>query len=624
MTNPTRQFDEAVDPVPAPEARQRWLPAWCGRHLLPLLAGILLVGAGLPAPARAADGDLDPSFGTGGKVTTDFLIPISPGFSASGFDGATAIALQGDGKIVAAGFTSDADFNAIVALVRYNPDGSLDTGFGSGGTVPIAFFVLGYVVEDRNVVDVAIQADGKIVVVGTVGPYGSPSTFGVARYNGDGTLDASFGGVGWVTTDVGDTSGAASVAIQGDGKIVVAGWATNDTGYADFALVRYNPNGSLDTAGFGGGTGKVTTDFAGYDDFANGVAIQGDGKIVAAGASAPDATYRRDFAVARYNTDGTLDTTGFGSGTGKVTTDTTGISEKDLARAVVIQGDGRIVVAGAAVVPNDVCWCAHFAIMRYDTGGVPDPGFGAGGRVIDDFVGGGDYATDVAIQADGKIVAVGLVQDPSDIELHLDFGLARYNTDGSPDTTFGTGGKVMTPFQGTDAAQGVAIQPDCKIVAAGYTWPVENTPDGEFLTGDSNFALARYDGGVCSVSVAPCPKSQGYWKNHASGWPVTTLALGSTLYTQAELLALLGATSPNDASLILARQLIAAKLNIAGGADAAPVSGVIADADALLSGFGGKLTYKVKPGSATGKAMIADASVLDSYDQALLTPGCSP
>jgi len=590
-------------------AARRWLYA---------LVVLVVVGAGPVAPARAAPGDPDATFGTGGVVTTDFLVEWLPNVFVSAFDGATAVALQADGKIVAAGFTSDAGFNFVLGLVRYNPDGTLDAGFGSGGKVPASFFRLEFLPEERNLVDVAIQTDGRIVVVGTFQQTpGSPREFGIARFDPDGTLDGTFGGgAGWVTTAVGGSdSGATSVAIQPDGRIVVGGWVTGGAGYSDFALVRYNSDGTLDTAGFGAGTGMVTADFSGFNDFANGVALQSDGKIVAAGGAAPDGTFRRDFAVARFNADGTLDTAGFGGATGKVTTDMTGTSDWDLARAVAIQSDGKIVVAGGAVIYNAVCGCTHFAIARYDAGGVLDPGFGTGGKVLDDFVGGGDLANDVAIQADGRIVAAGLVQQPADIEQLVDFGVARYNVDGTPDATFGNAGKVVTDFQAYDVGSGVVLQPDCGIVVAGYTI--------DWASFDSNFALARYDGG-CAAPVAKCPLSQGYWKNHAASWPVVSLSLGDESYSQAELLALLSTASKTNASRILARQLVAAKLNIADGSDPGPANAAVADADALLAAFNGKLPYNVPASSTIGQAMIADATVLEQYNLATLTPGCVP
>jgi hypothetical protein len=121
-----------------------------------------------------------------------------------------------------------------------------------------------------------------------------------------------------------------------------------------------------------------------------------------------------------------------------------------------------------------------------------------------------------------------------------------------------------------------------------------------------------------------CPLTQGYWKNHADAWPVTSLTLGSETYTQAELLTLLRTPVRGDASLILAHQLIAAKLNIANGSDPAPVSATIADADSLLSGFTGKLPYHVRPSSPSGQARVGDAATLDGYNNGQLTPDCTP
>ncbi|HET9531545.1 MAG TPA: hypothetical protein VFQ92_14400 [Blastocatellia bacterium] len=184
------------------------------------------------------------------------------------------------------------------------------------------------------------------------------------------------------------------------------------------------------------------------------------------------------------------------------------------------------------------------------------------------------------------------------------------------DPTFGGGGKVTTDFLFHDEAGGVAIQQGCKIVVAVFSWPHQ--------TGNVDFALARYDSGGCLVETFSCPLSQGYWKNHSSAWPVDSLVLGNETYTKAELLAILNTSTNTDASLILARQLIAAKLNLANGSDPAPVSGVIAHADGLLSGVGGKLPCQVEPPSITGQEMIVDAGVLDSYNNRLLTPGCAP
>jgi len=217
-----------------------------------------------------------------------------------------------------------------------------------------------------------------------------------------------------VTTDFGGSDYGFSVALQPDGKIVVAGYAGGD-----FALARYNSDGALDTS-FGSG-GKVTTDFGGsYHPDGFSVALQPDGKIVVAGYAGGD------FALARYNSDGALDTS-FGSG-GKVTTDFGG---SDAGYSVALQPDGKIVVAGYAGL--------DFALARYNSDGALDTSFGTGGKVTTDFSGGRDVGYSVALQPDGKIVVAGYAG--------VDFALARYNSDGALDTSFGSGGKVTTDFR---------------------------------------------------------------------------------------------------------------------------------------------------------------------------------
>jgi hypothetical protein len=160
----------------------------------------------------------------------------------------------------------------------------------------------------------------------------------------------------------------------------------------------------------------------------------------------------------------------------------------------------------------------------------------------------------------------------------------------------------------------VALQGDCKIVMAGYSWPIE--------TGDAAFALVRYDAGGCAVTSTTCPKTHGFWQNNADTWPVSSLTLGSQSYTKAELLAILSLPTKGDASLALAQQLIAAMLNVANGSDPAPISATIAHANALLAGYAGKLPYGVKSATAIGQQMVADLTLLDQYNRGLLT-GCA-
>jgi len=416
------------------------------------------------------NGSLDTSFGYDGKVTTDVG---RPGSDDRGWGMATA--LQQDGKIVVVGQTNS--FNYDFAVARYNANGSPDASFGSGGSVVTDFDIPS---SEDCARGVAIQTDGKIVAIGYIYRRITSYDFALARYNPDGALDATFGTDGKVTTDMGASSAdqAYGVAIQADGKIVVVGYSLRSTTYFDFAIARYNANGTLDTS-FGTG-GKVVTPFStlSREDVAYDVAIQADGMIVAVGYSDQGGSKSNDFALARYTATGTLDT-GFGSG-GKVTTHF-GYSF-DYGRSVAIQPDGKIVVAGDAYQGS--VNTSDFALARYNANGSLDTTFGTSGKVTTHFGYTADRAYSVALLGDGRIVAAGdaFQGTPN----NYDFGLARYNSNGSLDTQFGVAGKVTTHFGNYDdyAYGGVALQADGKIVAAGYAY------QGTTLKYD--FALARY------------------------------------------------------------------------------------------------------------------------------------
>src|SRR5262249_1411043 len=246
----------------------------------------------------------------------------------------------------------------------------------------------------------------------------------------------------------------------------------------DFALARYNADGSLDP-GFGAG-GKLTSDFFGNYDQANGVVIQPDGKILAAGSTGHTASSSSfDFALARYNPDGSPDAA-FGS-SGKQTTDFFG--NQDAAFGIVIQADGKIVLAGYAHHGDDVS-TSDFALARYNPDGTLDQGFGSSGKLATDFFGSDDVAYRIALQPDGKLVVAVLAFNPG--AKSDDFALARYNADGSLDQSFGSGGKQTTDFLGGfDYAAGLGIQQDGKIVLGGVA--------GHGSSSTYDFALARYN-----------------------------------------------------------------------------------------------------------------------------------
>jgi uncharacterized delta-60 repeat protein len=426
------------------------------RVVLRLLPAAVLLASQLAvaAPVQARPGDLDPSFGAGGTVTTDF-----PGV-------ARALVVQGRNLVAAglAGGETDEDFG----LARYKSNGALDKSFGTGGKVTTNITGSSSPDEANALIQ---QADGKLVAAGrTLGPIGV-FDFALVRYGPDGDLDPSFGIGGIVTTDIaGGSDNARALVQQADGRLVAAGGAFSIETSDDFALARYNPDGTLDPS-FGTG-GIVTTDIASNINEANALIRQADGTLVAAGfAIGPTGSF--DFALARYNPDGTLDPS-FGTG-GTVTTDIAG--GDDFARALAVQADGKLVAAGLAPTAMGL----DFALARYNPDGTLDPDFGTGGKVTTDISGGDDLADALVVQAGGKLAAAGLAQG---VGFASDFALARYNPDGTLDPSFGTGGTVTTDFAGSDdSAHALAVQADGKLVAAGFAIG----PTGSF-----DFALARY------------------------------------------------------------------------------------------------------------------------------------
>ena len=370
------------------------------------------------------------------------------------------------GSAAGAGFATVIVLAAVVAA--YAAPGALDSSFGGDGRVTTD---LSGHADFAGAI--AIQADGKIVVAGGSAFDTRNPKFGLARYNSDGTLDSSFGGDGRVTTDFTRREDAAyGVLIQPDGKIVAAGDAGYGTGNSRFAVARYNSDGTLDPTF--SGDGRVMTQFTRHDDPVAGLAIQADGKIVVSGGVAFDGR-NPNFALARYNNDGTLDMA-FG-GDGKVVTDFG--PNDDYSLAVVVQADGSLVAGGFSVASRS-SGRGRLALARYHDDGSLDTAFGGDGKVITDFTPWDDSVQNLALQPDGKIVAVGTAGFRS---ANSKFALARYNTDGTLDASLGGDGKVATDITpGYDSGRDVALQPDGKIVEGGY-----GSGRGE------RFAVARFN-----------------------------------------------------------------------------------------------------------------------------------
>ena len=390
-------------------------------------------------------GPYDAAFGNGGVVTTPVSLTLK--------DEARSVAVQADGKLVAVGYVDSGSENYDFAIVRYNIDGSLDTTFGGDGIVvtPIS-------TGKDEARAVAIQANGQIVVAGAAANGTAGTDFVVARYNATGSLDGTFNTGGFTVTDFGGNNHdeAFAMAIQSDGKIVVVG-QTGAITAPDFAVARYTASGILDTTF--DTDGKQITPF-GEADAAYSVAIQADGKIVVAGVSDGIAGLgiNNDFVLARYDVNGALDTT-FDTD-GKVTT-AVGAADEG-AYAIGIQAGDKIVVAGVVFngANND------FGLARYNPNGSLDATFGTGGIVITDMAGGNDAALALQIQSDNKIVVGGAAFVTGQGN---DFAAVRYTIDGSLDTTFDTDGKLVTNISAVhDTAFGMVLS-GSKIVLAGST-----------------------------------------------------------------------------------------------------------------------------------------------------------
>jgi uncharacterized delta-60 repeat protein len=424
---------------------------------------------------RAGDGDLDPAFGIGGKVSTDI---------GGYFDTVHSITIAPNGDILAAGYAyGRSGGGSKFALARFTPTGAIQPSFGEGGKVTTAFN--GY---REYAFGVATDSGDRIFVAGLTQATSTFNSedFALACYTSSGALDTSFGSGGKITTDFhGGNDIARCVLVDSVGRIVVAGSAQNvGAGYGNFAIARYTSTGTLDSS-FGSG-GKVTTDFFGSTDYITAAMLDSTGRIVVAGSAYNGGLYT--FALARFTSAGVLDPS-FGIG-GKVTHDFHG-ADAD-ARSLTIDNQGRIIVAGRTTEggPN-----FNFALARYTPSGDLDPAFGTDGTVFTDF--GEDrheHGEAVAIDASGRIIVAGTTYAGG---LQLNFAVACYTSEGVLDPSFGIGGKVITDFYGEiDEANAVAIDATGKIVVAGRAQPSGGGVD------DHDFAIARYISDPSSPSIS--------------------------------------------------------------------------------------------------------------------------
>jgi uncharacterized delta-60 repeat protein len=371
---------------------------------------------------------------------------------------ARAVALQSDGKIIIAGGLG---VGQAIGLVRYNTNGALDGSFGKSG-IALANIPNNIL---SSATGAAIQLDGKILAGGTVYTLSGASAFiglGVVRFNTNGSMDSSFATAGVVTALPFQASrcGGGPVALQPDGKILLAGSCNTSAGSnaTSFStIVRFNTNGSLDST-FGTGGAAILAEVP------SSIALQSDGKIVVAGGG----------SVSRYNTNGSVDSSfGIFGSVGSIGT----------SAALAVQSDGKILVAGTFSDQLSVTPDGDFALIRYNSDGTVDQGFGMRGGALADFFTGTSSAAAfaIAVESNSDIVVAGKASQGSNPS---QFAVARFTSLGTLDPTFGTGGVVTTSFGQTDSVAAIAIQTDGKIVAAGNSLNV--------TTSNDVFALARY------------------------------------------------------------------------------------------------------------------------------------
>lgn len=472
------------------------------------LSRILVAGTnsngGFRATRRRLDGTTDTAFGVNGFVQTDFagfgsassMVTRSGtifiagdddsfDFAAAKYDsnGLPDTAFGIDGKIVddaglgrsvANSIISDPNRQTVVAgsagssgtIIRFNSDGSLDFAFGVNGRFTLPRYIDG-IFRTAQFKQVIRQPDGKIVAVAAANGFETNYSV-VVRLNSDGTPDTSFSGDGFevIVNSTASRLALDSLALQSDGKIVLAGEIFASAAEADFVVYRLNSNGTIDL-NFDI-DGKVVTDFGFTKETARSVEIQTDNKIIATGS------VDGRFAAVRYNPDGSLDTTFSFDGKVVVTIGIpdTGTLTPTGGNASALQSDGKIIIAGAASNGAD----NDFALVRFNADGTLDNSFGSSGTVVTQTGEGQASANDIAIQTDGKLIVVGSSSDGDLGSSSEDFAIVRYNADGTLDSSFadpapkayGNGGIVLVDFVlGADKANSVTLDSIGRAVVAG-------------------------------------------------------------------------------------------------------------------------------------------------------------
>ncbi len=413
------------------------------------LLGVAIACLAVPGSAIAAAGDLDPSFAGDGIVTSS---------NAYQGGGGGPVAIDSRGRIVVASETS---------IERYRPNGTLDDSFSGDGRTDTQFIVR----------SIAIDSQDRIVAAGYAQNPADPKrnqVFAVGRFRVNGTPDPSFSGDGLTLTPIGGAGDdqADGVTIDGQGRIVAAGLSFKHPAGTFFALARYMPNGNPDTSF--SGDGQLQTEFPNaHNAFGQAVALDSKGRIVVAGRT------NDTFAVARYGPRGGLDSSFSGDGT----LTTAMAANASGGETVAVDDSDRIVVGGLASFANPSKY--EFALARYQPNGALDHSFSGDGKSYTSFGRDRSDATGLAIDDQGRIVAAGWTFDEDNSRSA--FALARYTPDGALDPIFSGDGRVTTSVGPFSFGRGVALDPNGKIVVAGYV--------SEANLADPRIAVARYLGG---------------------------------------------------------------------------------------------------------------------------------
>jgi uncharacterized delta-60 repeat protein len=362
---------------------------------------------------------------------------------------ARRVVVQPDGRIVVAGMcgtTSVRDF----CVARYASGGTFDSTFDGDGKVMTA---PGLQASGNELQALALQTDGKIVVAGSCFAGGSSFEICMLRYTATGALDTTFNATGKVRTQAGSTrSNARSLVMQPDGKILVGGECDTGINTSAFCVLRYNANGSIDL-GFSG-DGKAVTPTLGTSPALHEVLLQPDGRILATGRCNESSILK--FCLVRYLPNGALDLS-FGIDGHAITQ--VGTSLTTAVGGAALQADGKILVASICTASSPAF---QLCLARFTSSGALDFTFSANGNVLtainsnDSYFGG--QGVQVALQTDGKIVATRPCSTSTDV-FNGEFCLVRYHASGELDTNFSTDGKVLSPITAAfDQPNALAIQ----------------------------------------------------------------------------------------------------------------------------------------------------------------------